>query len=217
MFKSILTLLIPLTLLGCSEVTSNYQGKGNMKDWMKEQAQSTGLELRWNMHGDYDIADLHKQELSPLPLGQKVKLLQRRMSLDNLNKKLEWPISHQGQQYPYNIMVATAVCKDTLVFAEVPDLELYTKNLLEGKYEGCIPVDANLGFKPAPLSTAPVIPTSNMPAVSNNPATLPPFAAPPPIAGAPANSQVSIPTGQFKIPLMGDPEREVPQMEAPKK
>lgn len=203
-------------MIGCSEVASNYQGKGTMKNWLQEKAQAAGLELRWNMNGDYDIPDLHKQELKDLPVGQTVKLLQRNMTLNNLTKQLEWPTSHAGQQYPYPIMVATALCKNTLVFAEVPDLELYIKNLKEGKYEGCIPVDSNLGFKPPPLSTAPITPTSNLPAASNKPNALPPFAAPPPTDGASA-SQVSVPTGQFQIPLVGDPNKEAPQMETPKK
>lgn len=165
MFKLILTFLIPLALMGCSNATSNYHGKGTMKKWMQEKAQAAGLELRWNMNIDYDIAELHKQELKDLSLGQTVNLLQMNMTFSNLTKKIEWPINHAGQQYPYPIMVATAICKKTLVFAEVPDLEIYTKNLIQGKYEGCIPVDINLGLNIVSIPPA-------------TPSNLPPFVAP---------------------------------------
>lgn len=186
MFKLILTFLISLALMGCSDATSNYHGKGTMKKWMQEQAQAAGLKLRWNINGDYDIADLHKQELKDYSLGQTVEILRSNMTLNNLTKKLEWENYHAGQQYPYPIMVVTAVCKKTLVFAEVPDLNIYTKNLVEGKYEGCIPVDRNLGLKI--VSTSPVTPSN-----------LPYFIAPP-ITGGSETSQASISSGLFNLP-----------------
>lgn len=203
MFKLILTFLISLALMGCSDATSNYHGKGTMKKWVQEQAQAAGLELRWNMNIDYDIAELHKQELKGFPLWQTVELLRMNMTLNNLNKQLRWPINHAGQQYPYPIMVVTAVCKKTLVFAEVPDLNIYTKNLIEGKYEGCIPVDRNLGLKIVSTST-------------NTTSPLFPFATPP-LIGASETSQLSVPSGQFKSPIIGSSEIKVPQIEPPKK
>lgn len=201
MIKLILTFLISLAIVGCDDLGDKYHGKGNMQSWMKEEAQAAGLELRWNMNSDYDIKESYKKEIKDIPLGQKILLLQDEMTSYNTVRKFVWFNKNQSEPYPFKTMVATAICKNTIVFAEVDDLKTYNTNLVAGKYKDCKPVSYNLGMKELATSVY---------------STVPPFAAPPPMAGS-ANTQITIKNGQTQIPLIGDPNQEVPQAGTVKK